>query len=524
MAAAGSSGSDYGDGTACCPEGCTSCGASAEECRALGLELSSECCLDVAVAVSCDTSEPPCTLAVSGEGEGAQEALEPVEETAAERELRRRRKGRRSKKKRARRNKRKRRNKKKKGGKGKGGHKKELRTYQGPQGSPDPYCNAGFVDEDVQYCCPQGCSRCSNALTCPNFSDQEEPKCCGAAIAQSDRPCDRYGAPCILNAARFDPKNPGNPVRNARVGVWLSGDLDTVLPQREDKYGIKFDSVVLYQTMDTAGWDYVASVLDKGVDVELVMEFMDNYPNLRDIANGKFDSKMRDFGKAAAADGRRIYLRPLHELNSAWYNWGVFRPGNSVSDFRNAFKRIVSTFRSTGANFKYQMSFAAKNSDKETTPFEDFYVGDEYVDQVCVSAYNSCGTGTYRENKSLPEIINTFYWQMQAITKRTMCIAEMSSTNHCGGKATWIKDTWATLARDYPKIVSVNWFFEDKMNVGKDWDLHSPDEISAFVNGYHNFESITKRRLLQEQQGGLGEDDSFNAEQEELQPRMAALL
>jgi hypothetical protein len=35
-----------------------------------------------------------------------------------------------------------------------------------------------------------------------------------------------------------------------------------------------------------------------------------------------------------------------------WYPWGVFREGNTLDDFRRAYKHVVDLLRGTGAPFK----------------------------------------------------------------------------------------------------------------------------------------------------------------------------
>ncbi|KAG5187009.1 glycoside hydrolase superfamily [Tribonema minus] len=110
---------------------------------------------------------------------------------------------------------------------------------------------------------------------------------------------------------------------------------------------------------------------------------------LRSIAQGAYDHYLQAFGKAAKKDGRPINVRPLHEMNGAWYPWCVFTTGNSLSDFKNAFKRVVSVLKSTGGNFKFQLSYAAQNASGHKNPFMDFYPGDAYVDAAEVNAFVS---------------------------------------------------------------------------------------------------------------------------------------
>jgi hypothetical protein len=39
-----------------------------------------------------------------------------------------------------------------------------------------------------------------------------------------------------------------------------------------------------------------------------------------------------------------------------WYPWGVFVDGNTLEQFRDAYRHVVDVLRSTGGNFKFQAS------------------------------------------------------------------------------------------------------------------------------------------------------------------------
>ncbi|KAG5180986.1 hypothetical protein JKP88DRAFT_279131 [Tribonema minus] len=419
--------------------------------------------------------------------------------------------------------------------------------------------------------------------------------------------------------------------RKTVVGV-LPGPAMS-LEKREKKYKVNFESELLYQRVQDMSWWSVQDVLNSGKKVDLVIEFIDSYPNLGDIGKGKYDKYLKDFGKDAAADGRQInpgfafpvagvgvlsgeaavrvlpaamwqddqaglrqledpgyriscdptapMLAALHPgwraggsigdaagsmggaagstgnagagganctviasphiktigaisqaaaqqtpfvaayvvvlaevlpgqqlfkqsfatlptsggydgivkrvvrrlrddykkaavLTADWYPWGALRLGNTKEEFKVAFVHVVTVLRSTGANFKYQMSYAMKNSGNDPTPLREFYVGKQYVDQICVSAYNLCGT-KYPDMRSLATIFGSFYYQVTSFAPGTkLCMAEMGTTSYCGGKPQWIKDAWKSLAYQFTEVININWFLENKVALlGVDWDLNN---------------------------------------------------
>jgi hypothetical protein len=54
-------------------------------------------------------------------------------------------------------------------------------------------------------------------------------------------------------------------------------------------------------------------------------------------------------------------------------------PGNSIASFKAAFTHVVTLLKSTGAPFKYQLSYNVKSPNNDPTRFYDFYPGDVSV-------------------------------------------------------------------------------------------------------------------------------------------------
>ncbi|KAG5180969.1 hypothetical protein JKP88DRAFT_279115 [Tribonema minus] len=356
-----------------------------------------------------------------------------------------------------------------------------------PSPNGDPFCALGVLAHDV--CCSGGCSKCGKP-DCANDPLGAE-HCCPQVIAAEALSCDIAGPPCLVNTDKPIVIDPTAVRRKTSVQV-LSGS-ESSLEDREGHYHMTFDGILVYLPVQNLNWKWIVGFLDAGRNVDLVIEFVDSYSNLADVAAGKYDRFLGKFGQAAADDGRVINIRPLHEFNGDWYPWGALRQGNSMQDFLLAFKHVVTTLRATGANFKYQQSYAMKNANNDPTPLSEWYVGDDYVDQVCVSAYNLCGV-SYPTNKPLASMYGSFYYQVLSFAPtKTQCIAEMSSTGHCEGKPQWLLDTWRSLAYQFTRVTVINWFLENKIDsLNRDWDLNSKADVEAWVEGYNEFEKGQK--------------------------------
>jgi beta-mannanase len=61
---------------------------------------------------------------------------------------------------------------------------------------------------------------------------------------------------------------------------------------------------------------------------------------------------------------------------------GTYRPGNSVDDFKAAFRHVVYLFKGMNAPFVYQLAYNSGNPRDDKTPFINMYPGDDVVDMV----------------------------------------------------------------------------------------------------------------------------------------------
>ncbi|KAG5192096.1 hypothetical protein JKP88DRAFT_251072 [Tribonema minus] len=311
---------------------------------------------------------------------------------------------------------------------------------------------------------------------------------------------------------------------------------------RERAYRVSIDSILVYQPVQGLRWDWIKGYLNDGFKVQLVIEFREYYANLGSIAGGKYDWELINFAQDAKKDGRQITIRILHEFNGDWYPWGVFRNGNSIDQFKNAFRHVVSVMRSQGMPAKYQLSYNVKNANNNGTPLSAFYPGGDYVDQVsavllyawlmytaedagasykntmrqrlhsmrrndhracpaaaqiCVSAYNFAGTSQWHASfESFHDVLADTYKQIVDFTGggKPLCIAEMSSTSYGGDKSRWIRDAWNTLAYTFTKVTTINWFLERQSDKSPplDWDLDTQGQIDAWVSGLNAFRGATR--------------------------------
>jgi hypothetical protein len=128
---------------------------------------------------------------------------------------------------------------------------------------------------------------------------------------------------------------------------------------------------------------------------------------------------------------QRAHCRCCALCRRCRYPWGIFRQGNTLADYLNAYKHVVDVLRSTGANFVYQQSYNAKSSRDDQTPFLDMYVGDEYADMICVSLYNFGNNPGRGAGKPFADLVDPFYSQVRCASyrERASALAQQQATH-----------------------------------------------------------------------------------------------
>jgi hypothetical protein len=172
------------------------------------------------------------------------------------------------------------------------------------------------------------------------------------------------------------------------------------------------------------------------------------------------------------------------------YPWSLYNGGsNSVQAYLAAFRHMATVIRNTGANVSIQQAYNSMNVGGSDS-MQSMYVGDQYCDEVTVSAYNfACLTGG--QSQGIDQILKPWYEVMLQTNSKRLGVSEMSSTGQCGvDKPQWIADTWYKLALDFPRIQTINFFFVNKGR--EDLDLNDGAQLAAFSAGWYNWHALTQ--------------------------------
>jgi hypothetical protein len=179
----------------------------------------------------------------------------------------------------------------------------------------DPTCARGLLDWNQQTCCPTYCGSCSGGGCDSRPGGWWE--CCADGVVAKGQQCSTSEAPCKMPAGGGGAAvraATGDSHRWASIAI-MPGDPNKDIYSRMRTYNVHVDSILMYMDVRYLSWYYLKQIMDTGLRVQLVIEFMDSYPNLWDISGGKYDWQLRALFDSLKQDGRQVTVRLLHEFN-----------------------------------------------------------------------------------------------------------------------------------------------------------------------------------------------------------------
>lgn len=287
------------------------------------------------------------------------------------------------------------------------------------------------------------------------------------------------------------------------VGAWVGGPSDEPYPQPTKENVESFQTmqgrhldVVSYFAMFNASWNTTQRYADiaSSNGSTLLVTWMANGYSLDDILAGKADARIRAYASGAKKWGREIWLRPLHEANGDWYDWGIGKSGagNTSEKCIAAWKRIVQVFRDSAVtNVKWVWTTNATNNGPGTS-YMGHYPGDDWVDYNSIDGYNWGSSQSWSEWQSFQEVFAKPY-ALLAKQAPPIFIAEFSSSEKGGDKAEWIAQMFTDLPVKFPRIMGLMWFSQSKEAEG-DWAVNTSDAaLEAWKKGIGSLAPVSTR-------------------------------
>jgi len=284
------------------------------------------------------------------------------------------------------------------------------------------------------------------------------------------------------------------PCAALEIGAWVGGPVNDLSPQptleNVDAFQAmqerKLDYVSLFVLWDANDWAWTQPYAEVAQNngSKLLITWMANGYNLDAINAGTADSYLRQYASDLKSYGKEVWLRPLHEANGDWYDWGIGKTGTSNTNAKciEAWKHIVQIFRdSSVSNVKWVWTTNATNSGTGTS-IMGAYPGDDWVDYNSIDGYNWGTAQSWSTWKTFSQVFASPY-ALLATHSKPIFIAEFSSSEHGGDKAAWIRDMFAVLPTQFPKLFALMWFSQSK-SIEADWAVNTTDaSLAAWKEG-----------------------------------------
>lgn len=206
---------------------------------------------------------------------------------------------------------------------------------------------------------------------------------------------------------------------------------------------------------------------------------------LSNITRGDFDGFIRQWATDAKNWGHPFFLRFDHEMNGTWqFPWSANLNGNNAADYVAAWRHVHDIFAQVGAT-NVTWVWCGNISDDRTTPLNQLYPGDAYVDWLALDGYNwytrqampwlsfsqvFSGTPTQKQMRDS-------YTEITSLSpSKPLMIAEFATVELGDGgaaKAAWISSALTSeIPTHYPKIKAIVYFNWDA-GAGIPWPIES---------------------------------------------------
>jgi len=196
-----------------------------------------------------------------------------------------------------------------------------------------------------------------------------------------------------------------------------------------------------------------------------------------DVLNGKYDMFLKEYAKTVSDFDHPVLFRLENEMNGDWCPYSGYHTAKDTVIFKEFYKYIYRIFEEAEAD---NVIWVWNPNGKSFPDFQwnnalMYYPGDEYVDVVGLTAYN---TGTYYPGENWTEfgdLYDSLYQDYTELFNKPMMITEFASSSVGGDKNQWIKDMFSQINK-YSNIKAAIWWD------GCDWDVNGNIARPYFID------------------------------------------
>jgi mannan endo-1,4-beta-mannosidase len=239
----------------------------------------------------------------------------------------------------------------------------------------------------------------------------------------------------------------------------------------EEKLDYTFEFLVKYVCFSSDGFpmDEIENAYENKRYVELTLQTMfeegDNSDVLYAILNGKHDDFLQLYAEKIKEFNHPILFRLNNEMNGDWCVYSSYYASKDTEIFKEVWKYVYEIFEQNEVDNAlwvwnpHDISFP----DFKWNHYLNYYPGDEYVDIIGLTGYN---TGTYYPGEKWREfnaIYIPLYEEYTTLFKKPLMITEFGSNSVGGDKISWIHEMFDTMGKFENIKVAIWWN-------GIDWD------------------------------------------------------
>lgn len=276
-------------------------------------------------------------------------------------------------------------------------------------------------------------------------------------------------------------------------------DFPYKLQQMEDMLEYEFPVVLMYNSFQKP---YKTDLMNQAKLDNRIVEYGIYTTDLVDgkekdvtleILEGKYDDYLDHLAQSFNEYDYPVLFRLNNEMNGEWVWYSSHIIGKDTDLFIECWRYIYDRFKEQGVD---NLIWVWNPNEKSFPNFAynhylNYYPGNEYVDVVGLTAYN---TGNYYKGeiwRSFQEAYDHFYYDYTRHFNHPMMITEFSGASAGGNKAAWFDDMF-TKIKNYDRIkIAVLWN-------GQDYDMSKPEKTVS-----RNYRLDLETDVINSVRGGL---------------------
>ncbi len=225
--------------------------------------------------------------------------------------------------------------------------------------------------------------------------------------------------------------------------------------------------------------------------------------------NGKYDDYFKGYAQRVASSGKPVLFRLCNEMNGDWCQYSALNTCRDAELFVLFYRYVYHIFEENGA---LKNTIWIWNPNCISYPGYDwnhalcYYPGDEYVDVVGLTGYN---TGTYYYDigerwLGFHEIYDSLYADYCSWFGQPLMITEFSCSSFGGDKLAWVEEMLQDIS-GFPRIKVAIWWdgvdLDANGNAARPYYIDDVEGLPELFRDYFAGLSLLQRTAQEGEQG-----------------------